>query len=134
MTLTYLCSRYISIEVDLVKFTNNLKLSGLFLDPLGHHLLLSLSSRHPDALSELLYLPRKNNKIKQTSKFRGHEVTAVGWSYANESESSTGSILLGTSKGLIFETEIGVDGDRIFQTSLEQYWRQVGLKLLTILS
>jgi hypothetical protein len=65
----------------------------------------------------------------QPSKFRGHEVTAVGWNFSNDSEVTTGPILLGTSKGLIFETEIAQDGDRIFQSSLEQYWRQVNVHI-----
>lgn len=34
-------------------------------------------------------------------------------------------LLLGTSKGLIFETEIVLEGDKFFTTSLEQYFRQV---------
>lgn len=65
----------------------------------------------------------------QPSKFRGHEVTAVGWNFGNGSDVTTGPILLGTSKGLIFETEIALDGDRIFQSSLEQYWRQVNVQI-----
>jgi hypothetical protein len=45
----------------------HLKLSGLFLDPLGHHLLLSLSSRNSETPAELLYLSRKTSKPKQVS-------------------------------------------------------------------
>lgn len=59
------------------------------------------------------------------NKFKNHEVTAVGWNFSNDSDSTTGPILLGTSKGLIFETEIAFDGDRMFQSGLEQYWKQV---------
>lgn len=77
-------------------------------------------------------------------QFRGNEFTAIGWNNMNESESTTGPILLGkliknkkllfnyllnlfagTSKGLIFETEISPEGDKFFAPSLEQYWRQV---------
>lgn len=112
-------------EIELGKYVSHLKLSGVFLDPLGHHLLLSLSSRNTDTPAELLYLSRKTSKLKQPSKFKGHEVTAVGWNFGNDSDVTTGPILLGTSKGLIFETEICQEGDRIFQSSLEQYWRQV---------
>jgi hypothetical protein len=61
----------------------------------------------------------------QPSKYKGHEVTAVGWNFGNDSDVTTGPILLGTSKGLIFETQIAQDGEGIFQSSLEQYWRQV---------
>ena len=56
-------------------------------------------------------------------------MTAVGWNFGNDSDVTTGPILLGTSKGLIFETEIVLDGDRIFQSSLEQYWRQVNVQI-----
>jgi len=42
-----------------------LKLSGVFLDPLGNHLLLSLSSRNTETPAELLYLSRKTTKLKQ---------------------------------------------------------------------
>ena len=118
-------------EIDLGKYVSHLRLSGIFLDPLGQHLLLSLSPRHPEAPAELLYLSRKANKPKQPSKSKGHEVTAVGWNFGNDSDMTTGPILLGTSKGLIFETEISLDGDRIFQSSLEQYWRQVCLTFYT---
>jgi len=101
-------------------------MSGLFLDPLGHHLLITLAPRHGEnPLPELFYLHRKTTKLKQAGKFKGHEITAVGWNFSNASETSTGPILLGTSKGLIFETEIGLETDKIFNTSLEQYWRQV---------
>jgi len=103
-----------------------MKMSGLFLDPLGYHLLITLVSRHKDnPPPELFYLHRKTTKLKQAGKFKGHEITAVGWNFSNASETSSGPILLGTSKGLIFETEIGLETDKIFNTSLEQYWRQV---------
>ncbi|XP_015595539.1 vacuolar protein sorting-associated protein 18 homolog isoform X1 [Cephus cinctus] len=113
-------------EIDISKYITNMKLSGLFLDPLGFHLLLALVSKHNDnPPAELFYLHRKTTKLKQAGKFRGHEITAVGWNFGNTSEVTSGPILLGTSKGLIFETEIGLDGDKIFNTSLEQYWRQL---------
>ncbi|KAK1130024.1 hypothetical protein K0M31_019708 [Melipona bicolor] len=115
-------------EIDISKFATNMKMSGMFLDPLGNHLLIALISKSqepPNSPPELYYLHRKTTKLKQASKFKGHEITAVGWNYSNSSETTTGPILLGTSKGLIFETEIGLDGDKIFNTSLEQYWRQV---------
>nr|CAD7410985.1 unnamed protein product [Timema cristinae] len=112
-------------EIDLSKFTTHLKILELFLDPLGQHLIISLTPKNPDNPPEILYLPRKSNKPKQPGKFKGYEVTAVGWNYRNDYETTTGPILLGTSKGLIFETEILPEGDRIFQSGLEQYWKQV---------
>ncbi|XP_043488268.1 vacuolar protein sorting-associated protein 18 homolog isoform X2 [Polistes fuscatus] len=112
-------------EIDISKYAVGMKMSNLFLDPLGYHLLITLTSKNGDnPPPELLYLHRKTTKLKQAGKFKGHEITAVGWNFSNTSETITGPILLGTSKGLIFETEIS-DGDKIFNTSLEQYWRQV---------
>ena len=51
----------------------------------------------------------------------------MGWNRKFDCEQSTGPILLGTSKGLIFETELRLDGDKLFQTSLEHYWKQVNI-------
>lgn len=113
-------------DIDISKYSMNMKLSGLYLDPLGNHLLIALVPRNGETpLAELFYLHRKTTKLKQAGKFRGHEITAVGWNFLNTSETTSGRILLGTSKGLIFETEIALDGDKIFNTSLEQYCRQV---------
>ncbi|KAG7209765.1 hypothetical protein KM043_011388 [Ampulex compressa] len=113
-------------EIDISKYATGMRMSGLFMDPLGHHVLMALIPKSQDNPSaELFYLHRKTRKLKQASKFKGHEITAVGWNFSNTTETTTGPIILGTSKGLIFETEIGLDGDKIFNTSLEQYWRQV---------
>uniref|UniRef100_A0A1B6D9S6 Vacuolar protein sorting-associated protein 18 homolog n=1 Tax=Clastoptera arizonana TaxID=38151 RepID=A0A1B6D9S6_9HEMI len=115
-------------EIELIKPSPQLRLSGLYLDPTGDHLLMSLvpGAIENNVQAELLYLNRKSTKIKQTSKFRGLEITAVGWNQTGQkNDSTTKPFLLGTSKGLILETEISGDSDRIFQTSIEQYWRQV---------
>lgn len=102
----------------------NTKLSNIFLDPLGQHLLLALSPRNKDGNPELVYLHRGRNKLKSVSKSRNYEVTEVGWNYENKSSSTTGPILLGTSQGHILETELEADNDKMFSGS-QQYWRQV---------
>ena len=76
-------------------------------------------------LPDLLYLSRKGQKPKMSTKIRGNLVTAVGWSHVNESESTTGPILVGTTRGLIFETDFDSGDERLFSTSLEQYWKQI---------
>lgn len=120
-------------EIDISKYTLTMKMSNLFLDPLGHHLLITLVPRNGDSPPpELYYLHRKATKLKQAGKFKGHEITAVGWNFSNTSDTTSGPILLGTSKGLIFETEIGLETDKIFNTSLEQYWRQVRITYVNI--
>ncbi|KAG5863342.1 hypothetical protein JTB14_023117 [Gonioctena quinquepunctata] len=115
-------------EISLSKYTTTCRLTNIFLDPTGNHLLLTFAPK-TDGGSELLYLSKKSDKLRSTTKFRGNEFTEVAWNTTNESESTTGPILLGTSKGLIFETEIVLDGDKFFtssfSSSLEQYWRQL---------
>lgn len=96
----------------------------MFLDPLGYHLLMAFSGKTKDGYPELVYLHQKSLKIKTVSKSRNYEVTEVGWNNDNVSESTTGPILLGTSKGHILETELEANSDKMF-TASEQYWRQV---------
>ncbi|KAF5295166.1 hypothetical protein FQR65_LT10554 [Abscondita terminalis] len=112
-------------EISLSKFTKTCRLSNLFLDPTGVHLLLSFAPKVPRTMAELVYLSQKSNKLRQITKFQGHEFTEIGWNHNNDSEVTTGPILLGTSKGLIFETEILLEGDKFFTTGLEIYWKQV---------
>lgn len=53
-------------------------------------------------------------------------ITAVGWNIQASSESSTGEILVGTSNGLVLETQImaGDEGIRV-KPKREQYLKQV---------
>lgn len=83
----------------LEKHMTGLRVSNLFFDPTGNHLLIALATKYPGFPPELLYLHRKSNKPKKIEKFRDHEITAVAFNYNNQSETSTGSILIGTSKG-----------------------------------
>ena len=52
-----------------------------------------------------------------STKIRGHLITAVGWNQFNNSLTSTGPILMGTTRGLIFETEISTEST-MFSTGL----------------
>ncbi|KAI5652101.1 pep3/Vps18/deep orange family domain-containing protein [Phthorimaea operculella] len=114
-----------SEEIQYTKYVQqNTKLTGIFLDPLGFHLLLAFAPRNKDGNPELVYLHRKSNKPKSVTKSRNFEVTEVGWNYENISEVSTGPILLGTSQGHIIETELEADSDKSF-TASQQYWRQL---------
>ncbi|XP_048483000.1 vacuolar protein sorting-associated protein 18 homolog isoform X2 [Plutella xylostella] len=102
----------------------NSKLTGIFLDPLGYHLLLAFAARTKDGNPELVYLHRKSSKLKSVSKSRNYEVTEVGWNHENESTTSTGPILLGTAQGLLLEMELEAESDRMFSGS-QQSWRQI---------
>lgn len=98
--------------------------SNLFLDPLGNHLLITLTPKSPGFTNELLYLYREANIPKKCDKFRDYDITAIGFNYSNTSKTTTGSILFGTSKGLLFETEFSSEGDRRMQNN----WKQVNWK------
>lgn len=114
-------------EVFLEKYTTGFNVKKLFLDPTGHHLLITLSPKSPTNQSaELLYLHNKSSKPKRIDKFKDHEITAVAFNYDNNSENTTGPILIGTNRGLIFETEFGIDNnERMFQSN----WKQVNYNL-----
>lgn len=112
-------------EITYTKYSQpNTKLTGLFLDPLGYHLLLAFTPRNKEASPELIYLNRRTTKLKPVSKSRNYEVTEVGWNYDNLSENTTGPILLGTSQGHILEMDIEAESDKMFLSG-QQYWRQV---------
>ncbi|WAR03107.1 VPS18-like protein, partial [Mya arenaria] len=92
----------------------------MFLDPTGRHLIISLESQ------ENLYLSRNSKKPKPIAKLKGHHIDSVGWNWQNANENTTGAILLGTSKGLIFETELSANEEsRFWQGNLDQYLRQL---------
>ncbi|XP_052234264.1 vacuolar protein sorting-associated protein 18 homolog [Dreissena polymorpha] len=96
------------------------RIHKLFLDPTGRHVIISLESM------ENSYLSRNSKKPKPITKLKGHHIDSVGWNWQNEQENTTGSILLGTSKGLIFETEISTNEEsRFWQGNLDQYLKQL---------
>ncbi|KAL3236878.1 hypothetical protein MRX96_022133 [Rhipicephalus microplus] len=73
------------------------------------------------------YLHQNAPKAQSLAKLKGHVISAVGWNYENPPESnSTSFILVGTTKGIIFETELAATDDRFFlQGSPERYCKQV---------
>ncbi|KAL7635941.1 UNVERIFIED_CONTAM: hypothetical protein RMT77_013758 [Armadillidium vulgare] len=111
-------------EMDLSKFAPKSKLHKIFLDPNGHHILISIVANEDSVPVDLLYLPWKSSKPKSTYKFKGLLITAIGWNPRNCSENSTGPILFGTSKGLIYELELTSD-ESLLQSGHERSVRQV---------
>lgn len=110
-----------SDEIALDQYIPGLKIETMFLDPTGAHLLISLTPKSTQFAPELMYLHRSQKRPKKIDKFKDHEITAVAFNYENQSEASTGPILLGTSKGLIFESEFAIEAERPVQNN----WRQV---------
>lgn len=111
-------------EIDLNKIVSGTKISNLFLDPTGRHLLISLKSNSVDGQADLLYLSKKSNRPKLCAKIKGNLVSSVAFSEDISTESSTGPILLGTTLGLIIETDLSSD-DRMFSKDTELYHKQL---------
>ncbi|XP_025087260.1 vacuolar protein sorting-associated protein 18 homolog [Pomacea canaliculata] len=94
----------------------------IFLDPTGKHLLISLGSQENYYVS----LGTSARKPKNIAKLKGHLIDSVGWNWQNANEKTTGAILLGTNKGLIFETELTqFDDSRFFQGNVDLYLKQL---------
>ncbi|XP_041071100.1 vacuolar protein sorting-associated protein 18 homolog isoform X1 [Carcharodon carcharias] len=95
------------------------RIHKLFLDPSGSHLLISLTS------SECLYLNRNSQKVRSLSRWKGHLIESVGWNKHLGSESNTGPILVGTSQGQMYEAEVVVSEDRLFNYSPDLFFKYV---------
>ena len=106
-------------EVELVRATDD-TIAGMFLDPSGRHLIVSMKS------GDNYYLVYGAKKAKPLAKLKGHKVTCVGWNHRGVTESSTDTILLGTSKGHIQETKlVNAEDTHLFSSGPEQYVKQV---------
>ncbi|GBP98459.1 Vacuolar protein sorting-associated protein 18 homolog [Eumeta japonica] len=73
--------------------------------------LLQASEPSTQVILLRFFLPRHTTG-RRIEKFKDHEITAVAFNKDYGTESSTGPILLGTSKGLIFETELNLDAEK----------------------
>jgi len=106
-------------EVELVKSADD-GIAGMFLDPSGRHLIVSMKS------ADNYYLTYGAKKAKVLTKLKGHRITSVGWNHHGVTVSSTDAILLGTSKGIILETKLFTAEDtHLFSASVEQYVKQL---------
>lgn len=101
-------------EFRIEPHTQRAKVTGMFLDPLGFHLVLTLgAAKGQPGIPGLLYLQRTSTKPRMVTRFKDCQVTAVAWNWDNKSEATTGWILFGNAKGQIFESELGPDGDKV---------------------
>lgn len=142
---------------QLPELPTGVRIVRMFLDPQGSHLLLTvrLPSIAPmvqqhmqqasssgklmvgsggaagsggDYTHELWYLHRTSREPKRCERYRGHEITAVGWNRAGGADAMTGAILLGTSRGVLFETELScMPGEKRGGASVS--WKQVHIRL-----
>ncbi|XP_050332162.1 vacuolar protein sorting-associated protein 18 homolog [Bactrocera neohumeralis] len=97
-------------EIPLEKYLAGYAISKVFLDYTGHHTLIPIVPQTPGLSADFLYIHGNGPKVRRVEKFKDHEITAVAFNRYMGTESSTGPILLGTSRGLIFETELVQDG------------------------
>ncbi|XP_022227330.2 vacuolar protein sorting-associated protein 18 homolog isoform X1 [Drosophila obscura] len=95
------------------------KITKIFLDHTGHHLVISVVPKSTSAgvSADFLYINSTESstaqqlKVRRIEKFKDHEITAVAFNPYYGNESTTGPILLGTSRGLVFETELSPTSD-----------------------
>jgi len=108
-------------ELDSVEITKRTDdgIHKIFLDPTGRHLIVCMKSL------ESYHLGRNNKKPKALQKFKGHAIEAIGWNKMSMSETATGEILIGTSKGLVFETSIEAEEKFLIQMGAERYFKML---------
>jgi len=95
-------------------------IAGMFLDPSGRHLLVSMKS------ADNYYLLYGSKKARPLTKLKGHKITSVGWNQHGVTDSSTDAILVGTSKGVLLEAKLtSAEDTHLFSASTEQYVRQL---------
>ena len=81
----------------------------IFLDPTGNHTIIGCKN------GEAFYLHSKSNKAKRLSKFQG-SLECAAFDRFTVNESSSKSILLGTSMGCLYEVVLESNGkERFFQ-------------------
>ena len=101
-------------EIDLKKtiMRTSAKISKLFLDPTGNHLLIAVKSALENDNPALYYLHKTWTQPRQLFKFDKILITAVGWNHAQMDAldiKKTGPILIGTTVGKILETELNAE-------------------------
>lgn len=97
-------------ECDLCRFlaerATQAKIFRIFLDPTGRFILISLAyAVDNQPLENLLYVKR----LQTLKHLKGHLINAVAWNCSKASTdnaNSTGTILVGTNKGIILQTEL----------------------------
>ncbi|XP_067928521.1 vacuolar protein sorting-associated protein 18 homolog [Watersipora subatra] len=108
-------------EKDEVEFGRDDEIVDVFLDPTGDHAIIVMS------FDVNYYLHRLSKSLKQISKFNGKKITAVAWN-PDCALRYTGPILVGTNKGVLYETSLVASEDskfRIASSAPEQYVKQL---------
>ncbi|KAG0167963.1 hypothetical protein DFQ28_011230 [Apophysomyces sp. BC1034] len=105
-------------EIEITRKANDGKLSKIFFDPSGRHLIITTDN------GENYYLYEKWRRTKQLVKFKGVAITSIAWNkQVTVTDPSTREILIGTKNGLIYETCLEPT-DEFFRRE-EKYFKQV---------
>ncbi|OQR77173.1 vacuolar protein sorting-associated protein 18-like, partial [Tropilaelaps mercedesae] len=121
----------ISLASQLTGALSHYRMHRVFLDPLGNHLVVSVSdSSVTQGENFYIYLGGSNGNKRIIQKIlRNHLITAAAFNPDNQQNTTTGPILLATSSGLVFETELSAPTDNDWRfssksTSSEKYCKQ----------
>ncbi|CAO3649927.1 unnamed protein product [Cunninghamella blakesleeana] len=105
-------------DIEITRKPGDGKIVKIFFDPTGRHLIITTDH------GENYYLFEKWRRTKQLSKLKGMTISSIGWNkQATLADPSTREILIGTRKGLIYET-ILEPTDEFFKRE-ERYLEQV---------
>ncbi|KAF6032156.1 VPS18 [Bugula neritina] len=107
-------------EKDDIEFRDD-DVENIYMDPTGDHVIISMASESN------YYLHRLSKSLKILSKFSGHIISAVAWNDECALR-YTGPLLVGTKKGLVFETSLVASEEgkfRIASSAAEQYAKQL---------
>ena len=90
---------FLFLEVE-IKPREGERIHRIFQDPLAQHLIVCLESR------DCMYIgrsrPGKRAIPRLLTKVKGHLIESVAWNKVEQTEYTTGPILLGTSNGELY--------------------------------
>lgn len=90
-------SRQIDVVLPLLMHD---RIAYVHLSPNGRHAIISTTG------ADNFYLNLKHDSAKQLKKMKGHVISSVGWNMEVLTDNETGFIVLGTTKGSLFESSI----------------------------
>ncbi|KAF7727857.1 hypothetical protein EC973_006970 [Apophysomyces ossiformis] len=105
-------------EIEITRKPSDGKISKIFFDPTGRHLIITTDH------GENYYLYEKWRRTKPLTKFKGVTISSIAWNkQATLTDPSTQEILIGTKNGLIYEACLEPT-DEFFRRE-EKYFKQV---------
>uniref|UniRef100_A0A0R3RHG7 Vacuolar protein sorting-associated protein 18 homolog n=1 Tax=Elaeophora elaphi TaxID=1147741 RepID=A0A0R3RHG7_9BILA len=94
-------SRQIDVVLPLLMHD---RIAYVHLSPNGRHAIISTTG------ADNFYLNLKHDSAKQFKKLKGHVISSVGWNMEISTDNETGFIVLGTTKGFLFESSVISNG------------------------